>query len=200
MKKFPLPLTVVGLAVFFALHAFGGPTIYNTMLRLTVTDESAFPATAASTTGALVYGGDAGVPYVSRGDGGIWFPICTGGGCPLGATGLTTDGGVLSSAPSGSNAFSVATNGGRIDFGAGASDYASSDGTTVTYAGPVAGASALNKGTYTLTVGTATATVTAGAQCVCGLSVGTVWPKCTVASTTLTITGTGSDTGTYICL
>lgn len=38
---------------------------------------------------------------------------------------------------SGSNAFQVQTNGARIDFGAGASDYASSDGTTVSFAGPV---------------------------------------------------------------
>lgn len=42
-----------------------------------------------------------------------------------------------SSIGSGSNAFAVATNGARIDFGAGASDYASSDGTTVTFAAPV---------------------------------------------------------------
>lgn len=39
---------------------------------------------------------------------------------------------------SGANAYGVTTNGARIDFGAGASDYASSDGTTVTFAGPVA--------------------------------------------------------------
>lgn len=42
-----------------------------------------------------------------------------------------------STVASGSNAFAVATSGARIDFGAGASDYASSDGTTVTFAGPI---------------------------------------------------------------
>lgn len=39
---------------------------------------------------------------------------------------------------SGSDAVKVSTNGARIHFGAGASDYASSDGTTVTFAGPIA--------------------------------------------------------------
>lgn len=38
---------------------------------------------------------------------------------------------------SGNNGFHCATNGCRFDFGAGASDYASSDGTTVTFAGPL---------------------------------------------------------------
>lgn len=38
---------------------------------------------------------------------------------------------------SGNNAFSTLVNGARIDFGAGANDYASSDGTTVTFAGPL---------------------------------------------------------------
>lgn len=48
------------------------------------------------------------------------------------------DGSFVSSTDSGSNAFAVNTNGARIDFGAGADDYASSDGTTITFAGPVA--------------------------------------------------------------
>lgn len=39
---------------------------------------------------------------------------------------------------SGSDAFAVSNNGARVHFGAGASDYASSNGTTVTFAGPVA--------------------------------------------------------------
>jgi len=53
---------------------------------------------------------------------------------------ITTGGGgiVTSGANSGTNAFGVGTNGARVDFGAGANDYASSDGTTVTFAGPVA--------------------------------------------------------------
>ncbi len=38
---------------------------------------------------------------------------------------------------SGSNALALATSGSRIDFGAGASDYASSDGTYVIFAGPI---------------------------------------------------------------
>lgn len=46
-------------------------------------------------------------------------------------------GATVSSQANGSNAFGVLTNGARIDFGAGTSDYASSDGTTVSFAGPV---------------------------------------------------------------
>lgn len=42
------------------------------------------------------------------------------------------------SAATGANAVGVTTNGARIDFGAGASDHGSSDGTTVTFAGPIA--------------------------------------------------------------
>lgn len=55
----------------------------------------------------------------------------------LSTTGMTTALTYTSTIASGSNAFAVATNGARIDFGAGASDYASSDGTTVTFAATV---------------------------------------------------------------
>lgn len=58
---------------------------------------------------------------------------------------------------------------------------------------------ATTKGTFTLVAGSATKTVVSGAQCVCGLAVGTVWPKCAVSGTTLTITGSATDTGTYVC-
>jgi hypothetical protein len=50
------------------------------------------------------------------------------------------DGTFSSSIASGSNGFSITVNGARIDFGAGASDYASSDGTTVSFASPLQGA------------------------------------------------------------
>lgn len=49
----------------------------------------------------------------------------------------------VSTQASGSDAFKVTTNGARWHFGAGASDYASSDGTTVTFAGPLASASSI---------------------------------------------------------
>lgn len=44
---------------------------------------------------------------------------------------------------SGANGFALITNGARIDYGDGASDYASSDGTTVTFAGPTTTTGAL---------------------------------------------------------
>lgn len=45
---------------------------------------------------------------------------------------------------SGNNAFAIETNGARMDYGAGASDHASSDGTTVTFAGPLTTSGAFN--------------------------------------------------------
>lgn len=46
-------------------------------------------------------------------------------------------------AASGNNCITAATNGARFDFGSGASDYASSDGTTVTFAGALATATGM---------------------------------------------------------
>lgn len=67
--------------------------------------------------------------------------LCTGGStistCGSFSTG-TGAGGYTAATTTGNNAFGVGTNGARIDFGAGANDYCSSDGTTVTFAGPVA--------------------------------------------------------------
>ncbi len=61
--------------------------------------------------------------------------------------------GYLSNTTSGNNAFGVAVSGARIDFGAGASDHASSNGTTVTFAGPVTATTTLTT-TSALQVGT----------------------------------------------
>lgn len=47
---------------------------------------------------------------------------------------------------SGANAIALLTNGSRLDFGAGASDYASSDGTTITFATSVAATGLLTNG------------------------------------------------------
>ena len=52
------------------------------------------------------------------------------------ATSTTADN-YTANAGSGIDAFQAATNGARIHFGAGASDYASSDGTTITFAAPI---------------------------------------------------------------
>jgi len=56
--------------------------------------------------------------------------------CKVGETCSATS--FVASAETGTNAFAVGANGARIDFGTGANDYASSDGTTVTFAGPTA--------------------------------------------------------------
>ena len=78
-------------------------------------------------------GGAAATGCASIADGGI---VCAGDQTfPPGIKTLT---GVVSSQASGSNAYAVSTNGARYDFGAGANDYCSSDGTTVTFAGAIA--------------------------------------------------------------
>ena len=56
-----------------------------------------------------------------------------------------------SSVASGSNAITLTVDGARVDFGTGASDYASSDATTVTFAGPVSITSPLNSDTTSAT-------------------------------------------------
>jgi hypothetical protein len=52
----------------------------------------------------------------------------------------------ISTQASGSDAFAVTTNGARVHFGAGATDYASSDGTTVAFAGPTSSTSVTSTG------------------------------------------------------
>ncbi len=73
---------------------------------------------------------------------------------------------------------------------------------TVDQSGGVQASSTLTRGLITLSTGTGTATVLSGAICTCGLntSAGTAAPKCSVAATTLTATGTGSDVISYVCL
>ncbi len=80
-----------------------------------------------------VTGAAVSMPQVLVGAGGI----STDGGISVTGSDISTTGTFSSTIASGSNAFAVSTNGARVDFGAGASDYASSDGTTVSFAGPV---------------------------------------------------------------
>ncbi len=98
----------------------------------------------------------------------------------------------------GNNAFAIFTNGARMDFGSGASDYATSDGTSVTFAGPVTSASAATAGVATLGTtaadggavsATATVSVIAGTHCTCQDQNDTALAitRCNVTNTTLTI-------------
>lgn len=112
----------------------------------------------------------------------------------------------------GADAWQVLTNGARSHFGAGASDYASSDGTTVTFAGPLATAGTLtftgnatgttHRGTIVLAGGTGTATVVSGAVCVCSTDTAFLACQPSVSGTTLTttVTGGGTNTVSYVCL
>lgn len=77
-------------------------------------------------------------------DGGTVFKVDLEGDPTGGAFSGTS---FTSSAGSGSNGLACSTNGARVDFGAGASDYASSNGTTVTFAGPLATSGAFTWGT-----------------------------------------------------
>lgn len=58
---------------------------------------------------------------------------------------------------------------------------------------------ASNSGTMTLVAGTQTATVTTGARCVCTDQTAANAVRCSVATTTLTAVGTGTDVITYLC-
>lgn len=130
---------------------------------------------------------------------------------PFAVTGaLSSTSTISSSVGSGTNGLAVTTNGARVDFGAGASDHATSDGTTVTFAGPAAvtgtvtasgivSNSATWAGTKTLSGGTGTTTVASGARCVCTDTTANVSVKCSVSGTTLTFTGTTTDVIAYWC-
>ncbi len=85
-------------------------------------------------TGGLQSGG--GGPASSLGPGAT--------GTTLVLSGSSTALQYISTQSSGADAFLVTTNGARWHFGIGATDYASSDGTTVTFAGPVTVDGALN--------------------------------------------------------
>lgn len=67
----------------------------------------------------------------------IQFQVAGATKATMAANGDWSTSSYLASAASGFNAYAAQNNGARFDFGAGASDYASSDGTTVTFAGPV---------------------------------------------------------------
>lgn len=115
---------------------------------------------------------------------------------------ITATNKLSSTVASGNDAYQATVNGARTHFGAGSVDYASSDGTSVSFAGPLRCADTKTRGTTALSTGSATVTVTSGAVCVC--SVDTAFLACqpSVSGTTLTITvtGGGSNTVSYICL
>ncbi len=123
-------------------------------------------------------------------------------------TGLVTGLQFSSTKSSGSASFSM-NDGALLNFSAGdSSAYMRRSATDtievagkLSVVGAVIAGSALNKGAVTLSGGTGTATVTSGAVCVCSLntSAGTAAPKCSVTSTTLTVTGSGTDVINYHC-
>ncbi len=55
-------------------------------------------------------------------------------------------------------------------------------------------------GTKTLSGGTGTVTVTSGARCVCTNTSAATAVRCSVSGTTLTVTGSGTDTIAYFCM
>lgn len=82
---------------------------------------------------------------VSGGSGGAASSLLPGAtGTTLVLTGASTALQFISTQIAGSDGFAVTTNGARWHFGTGASDYASSNGTTVTFAGPVSSVGALS--------------------------------------------------------
>lgn len=110
-----------------------GGTIFGNPLGVPVNscvllDDDLNPTCVSASAKRLTYDGS----NIKLMSGGSTFLACSN------STGICDDSfGFMSSISSGNNAFSVTTNGARIDFGAGTNDFASSDGTTVTFAGPV---------------------------------------------------------------
>lgn len=175
-------VTVIGAIKAGANSSFAGPLIItgNAQVR------------GVSAGGSFL---DLSSGVAQLGASGTYIICSSGSGICAGASGVI----ISSAAASGSNAFQATVNGARIDYGAGASDYASSDGTTVTFAGPVAVTGKIaptNGTTCTLNAAspsTCTAAVTAGATCSCslvGASAAIAAAGCAVslASTTLTVT------------
>jgi hypothetical protein len=103
-------------------------------------------AVKVNTNGARVDFGAGASDYASSDGTTVTFagPLATSGA--LSATTGAFSGTITSSVGSGTNALTCTTNGARVDFGAGASDYASSDGITVTFAGPLATSGAFSAG------------------------------------------------------
>lgn len=137
---------------------------------------------ASGTTGHVVVAAGVGRGVRLQTNGAVNFD-CHGQACGVGgttgnpavATLQVADIGVAGinvAVTSGNNALAVGSNGGRIDHGAGASDYSSSDGTTVTYAGPLAASnlSGTNTGDQTKTCGAGEfiQQIAAGTGSVCG--------------------------------
>lgn len=91
-----------------------------------------FLATSTNTRWGRQIMGNSGMQFQSGSD---LFYFVNSAGTSAGSS--LYGGTFLGQVSSGLNAFAATINGARIDFGAGASDYASSDGTTVTFAGPV---------------------------------------------------------------
>lgn len=63
------------LALIGVSSVAAGPFVRNGILQLEARDEGSFPTAATNTIGEMLYGTDAGVPYVSPGDGGVWMPL-----------------------------------------------------------------------------------------------------------------------------
>lgn len=137
--------------VFAFCVAFGAGTVFATAPKwvkttLTVDQVSVGPG-GLSVDAGITITGQRNATMSGSIDSNFFYINATGSGLRNQTAGgwYLDVGGYTSTIGSGSNAFAVGTNGARIDHGAGASDYSSSDGTTVTYAGPLASASSVRQ-------------------------------------------------------
>lgn len=137
--------------------------------------------------------GDNGGFYVGN-TGSRRIQCASGAGCDLG-TNARRFGNVFANyyeavALSGNNALGVMSNGARVDFGGGASDYATSDGTIVTFAGPLASASTASATSYTGTGTTGTPASGTGITASATSQIKTWVHKVTVINTALAAAAT----------
>lgn len=159
------------------LHLGNGARYFDdtgSALRFTGNLTGAGNVTANDYTGILDVAGSLGTRYIMNSTGGAAVLITDADGVVIGDGAGTEADGALSA--------------GAISGAAG------------TFTGSLKAGSTLTRGTITLAAGTGTATVLSGAVCVCSNTAATNAVYCSVASTTLTATGTGTDVIAYVCL
>lgn len=188
----PLQLAVFGQGVPPVACSAGGACLVGSLVSsgaisgTTITGTGAGSFSTLTTTGAIIAGG-VGSTYLgarhSAGYSALWFNVTPSalnyaiGSSSTGATDINTAAGT------------------DITFNVGNTAVANMNGVGLKLA---AGATK-SRATVALVLGTITATVNSGAVCVCeSATVNRAY--CSVSGTTLTITGTGTDSVSYICL
>lgn len=119
----------------------GGPINATTGTFSGAMTAASYTATAASGSNAITITSGSrinmGGSCLLRVTAGVLYAVDCDLGTSTAGTDVSSARTLISNAGSGSNALTVVTNGARVDFGTGSTDYAESDGTVVSFAGAV---------------------------------------------------------------